>query len=215
MNTRFAAVLWDFGGVITSSPFEAFNRYEAAHGIPLDFIRTVNATDPENNAWALFESSQISADQFDSMFLAETRLAGYAIPGRIVIELLSGDVRPRMVDVLKRCKQHYRIACITNNVKAGTGPGMSRSAEQAARVQEAMALFDFVVESSKEGVRKPDPRIYRLACERLNVTPDRTVFLDDLGINLRSARELGMTTIKVTGEAQAIRDLSALLQIEL
>jgi putative hydrolase of the HAD superfamily len=214
MNTNIEAVLWDFGGVITSSPFEAFNRYEAAHGIPRDFIRGVNATNPEVNAWAQFESSRISADEFDALFLEETRRAGHAISGRIVIEMLSGDVRPRMVDVLARCKQHYRIACITNNVKSGEGPGMARSAEKAARVRQVMSLFDLVVESSKEGVRKPDPRIYTLACERLNVAPSRAVFLDDLGVNLKPARELGMTTIKVSNEARAIAELGAILELD-
>lgn len=215
MNPSFRAVLWDFGGVITTSPFEAFNRFEAAHGIPRDFIRTVNATNPETNAWAQFESSQITASQFDVAFESETRLAGHAIRGNTVIDMLSGNVRPRMVEVLKICKQHYRIACLTNNVKAGEGPGMARSVEKAARVKEVMALFDLVIESSKEGVRKPDPRFYLRACERLAIAPSQAVFLDDLGINLKSARELGMTTIKVTNEAQAITDLGQILELPL
>jgi putative hydrolase of the HAD superfamily len=213
MNSNFQAVLWDFGGVMTTSPFEAFNRYESAQGIPRDFIRGVNATNPESNAWAQFESSRISPEQFDVAFEIETRQAGHAIPGRIVIDMLSGDVRPRMVEVLKVCKQHYRVACLTNNVKSGEGPGMARTADKAARVKEVMALFDLVVESSKEGVRKPDPRFYRLACERLGVQPQQAVFLDDLGINLKSARELGMTTIKVNSQQQAIADLSKVLRI--
>jgi putative hydrolase of the HAD superfamily len=215
MNKSFSAVLWDFGGVITSSPFEAFNRYEAAHGILKDFIRGVNATNPEHNAWAQFESSRITADEFNAAFESETRAAGHAIPGRIVIDMLSGDVRPRMVEVLRKVKQHYRIACLTNNVKAGNGPGMARDADRAVRVQEAMALFDFVLESSKEGVRKPDPRFYLRACERLGVQASQCVFLDDLGINLKSAKELGMTTIKVASEAQAIADLERTLNLPL
>jgi putative hydrolase of the HAD superfamily len=215
MNKTIKAVLWDFGGVITSSPFEAFNRYEKEHGIPLDFIRGVNATNPETNAWAQFESSRVSAEDFDTLFERETRAAGHSIRGRTVIEMLSGDVRPRMVEVLKACRKHYRIACLTNNVKSGEGPGMSRNAESAARVREAMSLFEFVLESSKEGIRKPDPRFYQRACERLGVKPNETVFLDDLGINLKSARELGMTTIKVTSEAQAIKELSAVLELDL
>jgi putative hydrolase of the HAD superfamily len=213
MNPNFQAVLWDFGGVLTTSPFDAFNRYESAHGIPLDFIRRINATNPENNAWAKFESSQITPEQFDVLFASEAHAAGHAISGRTVIDMLSGDVRPRMVEALKICKQHYRVACLTNNVKSGEGPGMARSVEKAALIKDVMALFDLVVESSKEGVRKPDPRFYRLACERLGIEPQRAVFLDDLGINLKSARELGMTTIKVTSEAQALADLSRVLNL--
>jgi putative hydrolase of the HAD superfamily len=208
------AVLWDFGGVLTTSPFEAFNRYESERGLPRDFIRTINATDPEHNAWARFESSHITLSEFDTLFAAESEAAGHRIAGRDVIALLSGDIRPRMVEVLKRCKTRYRVGCITNNVKSGQGPGMASSGERAGRVSEVMALFDLVVESSVEGIRKPDPRIYRIACEGLGVAPERTVFLDDLGINLKPARNLGMRTIKVVDEDQAIEELSQLTGLE-
>ena len=214
MNSSFQAVLWDFGGVFTSSPFDAFNRYETQHGLPRDFIRGVNSVNPEFNAWAQFESSRLSPEEFDIAFEAETRAAGYAVPGSIVIGMLSGVIRPRMVEVLKICKRHYRVACLTNNVKAGEGPGMARSVEDAQRVREIMQLFDVVIESRNEGVRKPDPRFYRLACERLQIEPARAVFLDDLGINLKPARELGMQTIKVESESQAIAALSAILDLD-
>jgi putative hydrolase of the HAD superfamily len=209
------AVLWDFGGVLTTSPFEAFNRYECERGIPKDFIRTINATNPETNAWAQFESSQVDLARFDELFAAESEAAGHRIPGREVIELLSGDIRPRMVDVLRRIKGRYRVACITNNVKGGRGPGMATSGERAMRVAEVMALFDLVVESSVEGIRKPNPRIYQLTCERLGVHPERAVFLDDLGVNLKPARALGMHTIKVVSEDQAIAELAAVTGLEL
>ena len=146
------AILWDFGGVLTTSPFEAFNRYESENGLPTDFIRGINATNPEHNAWAKFESSQISIEDFDSAFAEESAAAGHRVPGRDVIALLSGDVRPRMVNVLKLCKEHYRVGCITNNVKSGQGPGMARDSAKAALVSEVMELFDMVVESSIEGM---------------------------------------------------------------
>lgn len=198
------AVLWDFGGVLTTSPFEAFNRFEAERGLPRDIIRTINATNPETNAWARFESSAISLTEFDSAFAEEAAARGHEVRGSEVVALLSGDVRQRMVEMLKLCKGSFSVACITNNVKSGQGPGMARDPERAAAVQAVMALFDLVVESSIEGIRKPDPAIYQLTCERLNVAPERTVFLDDLGINLKPARALGMRTIKVLNEAQAI-----------
>ncbi|MBX9605314.1 MAG: HAD-IA family hydrolase [Gammaproteobacteria bacterium] len=210
----FQAVLWDFGGVITTSPFDNFNRYEAAHGLPANFIRGVNALNHTDNAWAKFESSRCTVEEFDVLFAAETRAAGHEIRGRDVIGLLGGDVRPRMVKVLERCKQDYRVACLTNNAKAGQGTGMSSSDEQASHVREVMQLFDVVIESSKEGIRKPDPRIYQLACERVGVAPEAIVYLDDLGINLKPARELGMTTIKVMNEQQAIDDLARILGID-
>jgi len=211
----FKAVLWDFGGVITTSPFDAFNRYEAERGLPRDFIRQVNALNHEDNAWAKFESSRISVEEFDELFAAETTAAGHTVRGREVIPLLGGDVRPRMVEVLRRCKQHLRIACLTNNANAGQGTGMSSSDQQAGHVREVMKLFDFIIESSKEGIRKPDPRIYRLACERFGLHATEIVYLDDLGINLKPARELGMTTIKVVNEAQAIEELGRVLGLEM
>lgn len=209
------AVIWDFGGVITTSPFEAFNRYERERGLPRDFIRTINATNPEDNAWAKFESSHIGIDEFDELFARESETAGYRIPGNDVIALLSGDVRPRMLEVLQRCKAAYRIGCITNNVRSGQGPGMARTSERAGQVAEIMALFDLVVESSVEGIRKPNPRIYEIACERLGVAPEDTVFLDDLGINLKPARAMGMRTIKVVDEQQAIDELRELTGLDL
>ncbi|MGR9089432.1 MAG: HAD-IA family hydrolase, partial [Gammaproteobacteria bacterium] len=135
------AIVWDFGGVFTTSPFDAFNRFEEQQGLPRDFIRSVNAVNPTTNAWAQFESNQISLDEFDLAFERESRAVGHGIRGKAVIALLAGDVRPRMVDVLKRCKADYRVACITNNVKAGQGPTMADSPERAAAVLDVMALF--------------------------------------------------------------------------
>ncbi|PKP76575.1 MAG: HAD family hydrolase [Alphaproteobacteria bacterium HGW-Alphaproteobacteria-3] len=203
------AVIWDFGGVLTSSPFEAFNRYEAERGLAKDFIRSINAANPDTNAWALFERSECSLDEFDRLFADESEAKGARIPGRDIIELLSGDIRPEMVTALKRCKERAKVGCITNNVSAGTGAGMARSSEKAAAVQEIMSLFDHVIESSKAGIRKPDPRIYEMACEALGVSAAASVYLDDLGINLKPARALGMTTIKVMTPEQALRDLEA------
>lgn len=204
------AILWDFGGVFTTSPFEAFARFEAAHGLPKDFIRSINSTDPDTNAWARFESSEIDVDEFDDAFRLEAEARGHSVRGKDVLELLSGDFRPRMAAVLAECRRHYRVGCITNNMKkAGDGPAMAQDDDKARRAQEVMAMFEIVVESSVEGVRKPNPRIYQIACERLDVKPSETVFLDDLGINLKPARAMGMTTIKVVTETQAIDELAA------
>ena len=208
----FKAVIWDFGGVITSSPFEAFNRYEKANGLPEDFIRGINATNPDSNAWALFERSEIDAAQFDTQFLAEAEAKGHSVRGADVLALLAGDVRPEMVDLLDQLKvEGYRIACITNNVKTGSGAGMARTDDKAAQVAAVLARFEHVIESSEVGIRKPDPAIYLMACDKLGVTPADCIFLDDLGINLKPARALGMATIKVAAAAPAIEELSALL----
>ena len=203
------AILWDFGGVFTTSPFEAFARFERAHNLPNDFIRTINSTNPDTNAWAQFEASGIDAAEFDAAFRAEAEALGHRVDGKDVLELLSGEFRPRMAAALRECKKHYKVGCITNNMKkAGEGPAMAASDERAEKARQVMALFDIVVESSVEGVRKPNARIYQIACDRLGVTPDQAVFLDDLGINLKPARAMGMTTIKVVSEEQAIGELS-------
>ena len=204
------AILWDFGGVFTTSPFEAFARFEKARGLPKDFIRTINSTNPDANAWARFESSVTDADGFDDEFRKEAEALGHSVRGKDVLDLLSGDFRPRMIAALAECKKHYKVGCITNNMKkAGDGPAMATSDERAEQAAKVMAMFDVIVESSVEGVRKPQPRIYDIACERLGVVPERAVFLDDLGINLKPARAMGMTTIKVVTVEQAIGELAA------
>jgi|TARA_B110000240_G_scaffold126954_1_gene141277 putative hydrolase of the HAD superfamily len=210
-----SAVLWDFGGVITSSPFEAFNRYESTHKLPIDFIRSINATNPESNAWALLESSQISIREFDEKFATEARAKGHEVRGRDVLALLSGELRPEMVSALKIIKQHMKIGCITNNINTGEGASMAKDPARAAVMDNVLALFDVVIESSKVGIRKPDPRIYQLACNEIGVPPENAAFLDDLGVNLKPARKLGMSTIKVLSADQALTDLEALLQFSL
>jgi putative hydrolase of the HAD superfamily len=209
------AILFDFGGVITSSPFDAFNRFEAERGLPKDFLRSVNAAAPDHGAWALFERAEIDAAAFDRLFLAESGALGRPVRGAEVLPLLSGDLRPRMVEALEACRRAYKIGCITNNVPAGQGAGMSASAEKAGAIRDVLARFHHVIESSKIGIRKPDPRIYALMCEALDVEPQACVFLDDLGVNLKPARAMGMITIKVTSEAQALRDLAEIAGLPL
>jgi putative hydrolase of the HAD superfamily len=209
------AILWDFGGVILSSPFEAFNRYETEAGLPKDFIRGLNARNGDTNAWAKMERSEVSLEGFVTLFEEEARQNGHQVDGWRILQSLSGDIRPQMVEALRRCKQAFRVACITNNMKQGEGPGMARSADKAKAVAEIMTLFEHVVESSKLGMRKPDPRIYQHACDLLGVQPADCVYLDDLGINLKPARALGMRTIKVGDPDTAIDELQAMVGIPL
>ncbi len=212
---KIKAVIWDFGGVITTSPFEAFNRYERERALPLDFIRTVNATNPDHNAWALFERSEIDAAAFDVQFAHEARALGQDVRGADILPLLSGDIRPGMVAALKACKAVFSVGCITNNVSTGKGAGMAGSLDKAAAVANVMSLFDVVLESSKIGVRKPDPRIYQMMCDALDVSPDACVYLDDLGVNCKPAAQLGMQAIKVASEPQALAALQAIVKIDL
>jgi putative hydrolase of the HAD superfamily len=203
------AVIWDFGGVFTTSPFEAFNRYEAQRGVPKDLIRTVNATNPDSNAWALFERGEIDSRDFDRKFLEESTALGHPMRGAEVLPLLSGEVRPRMVEALIICKQRFKAGCITNNMIQGHGPAMAASPGHGSRANGIMRHFDAIIESSRAGVRKPDPKIYLMMCERLGVKARACVYLDDLGVNCKPAARLGMVAIKVVSEVQALADLES------
>jgi putative hydrolase of the HAD superfamily len=213
---RFSAVLWDFGGVLTTSPFEAFAAHEAARGLPRNFIRSVNAVNPHTNAWAQLERSEISGAEFDALFRAEALALGHDIRGAEVLPLLSGDIRPRMVAALDAVRAAgFKVGCITNNAPVGEGAGMAATPEKSVAVAQVLARFDHVIESSKIGLRKPDPRIYQLMCETLAVAPTACIYLDDLGINCKPAAALGMAAIKVSGEEQALEDLGRLLEMTL
>lgn len=192
-------VLFDFGGVILTSPFEAFARYEAERGLPPGFIRRVNATDPDTNAWARLERAEIDIDGFSETFARESAALGHEIPGEVILDLLVGDIRPAMVEAVRRCSERLKTGLLTNNVAAMTMDGP---------IGEILRMFDVIVESSRVGTRKPDLAFYELACDLLDIRPDEAVFLDDLGINLKPARAMGMTTIKVDDPAVAIAELS-------
>jgi putative hydrolase of the HAD superfamily len=208
----FQAVIFDFGGVITESPFEAFNKLESARGLPKDLIRRINTTNPHDNAWAKFERAEISPDAFDAAFAEEARAQGFELGGRDVIACLAGAIRPSMLEALRRISARFKTGCITNNVKSDNKHGGMWNNRS---VEEAMSLFQHIIESSKVGIRKPDPRIYRMMTDALAVEPQRCVYLDDLGINLKPAREMGMTTIKVESAAATIAALEGHLGLTL
>lgn len=206
------AVIFDFGGVLTSSPFEAFTRFETERGLPIDIIRRTNAANHLENAWAKFERAEVDIDTFDRLFATESLALGAEVRGRDVLPLLQGDLRPEMVEALKRIKAQFKTGCITNNLPANAIGSMTG---RSLYVAEVMVLFDHVIESAKIGLRKPDPRIYQLMVETLKIDPKNCVYLDDLGVNLKPAREMGMTTIKVTSGAQAIAGLEAATGLKL
>jgi putative hydrolase of the HAD superfamily len=202
------AAFFDFGGVILSSPFEAFNGFEDRNGLPRDFIRTINATNPDANAWARFERSEVAFDEFCDLFEAECREAGHEVAARELMPLLAGEIRPSMVEAVRRCRERLVTACLTNNwVSFDDFPADVRAGGR----DDALDLFHHVIESSRLGVRKPDPLFYELACELCQVEPTEVVFLDDLGVNLKPAAAMGMTTIKVVDPADALAQLEAVV----
>lgn len=198
-------VLFDFGGVLLTSPFDAFAAYEAEVDLPQGTVRRINSTNPDDNAWARFERRQVDAEQFGRLFEAEAAAQGYIVDAARILEGLHGTLRPTMVEALRRCSDRLRTGMLTNNIT----PIDSQPFSDA--VLEVVGLFDEVIQSSVEGCRKPEPRIYEIACERLGVEPVACVFLDDLGINLKPARAMGMTTIKVVDPEEAIGELEAVV----
>jgi putative hydrolase of the HAD superfamily len=202
----FEAVIWDFGGVLTSSPFEAFARFEAERGLPADIIRRTNAANHLENAWAKFERAEVDIETFDRLFAAESLALGAEVRGRDVLPLIAGDLRPEMVGALRRIKSKFKTGCITNNLPANA---IGSAGGRTLYIAEVMALFDHIIESAKIGLRKPAPQIYRMMVDALAVDPKRCIYLDDLGINLKPAREMGMTTIKVRDTKQALTELEA------
>ena len=211
-NNRFSSIFWDFGGVITSSPFEAFNTFEEDNDIPKDFIRKVNSTNPYENAWAQLEQSKISLKEFDSLFAIESKKLGKEIQGREVLSLLQGEIRPKIVQAIKKFKSlGFLQACLTNNFDSEDRDISALDDKNEERI-EIMQLFDFIIESKKVGVRKPNNEFYELALSETKDDTEKTIFLDDLGINLKPARELGMTTIKVMQPEDAIQEVRNLLK---
>ncbi len=200
------AVIWDFGGVLTTSPFEAFARFERERGLPADIIRRTNAANHLENAWAKFERAEVDIEAFDALFAAESLALCAEVRGKEVLPLLAGDLRPGMVEALKRIATTLKTGCITNNLPTNA---IGSAGGRTLYIAEVMTLFDHIIESAKIGLRKPDPRIYQMMVEALQVDPKACVYLDDLGINLKPARARGMTTIKVVSAAQAIRELEA------
>jgi len=210
---RVSAVVFDLGGVLTESPITQFTAYEREAGLPEGLIVRLNSTDPDTNAWARFERNELDVAGFSTAFEAEALAAGHRVEAARVLAALRGKLRPSMVEAVRRLRTAgLPLALLSNNVAP---------MERTGRLGELLELFDAVVESSVEGVRKPEPEIYRRALARLSeavgrdLAPSDCAYLDDLGINLKPARAMGMHTIKVVDPAVALDDLSALVGIEL
>ncbi|WP_411820000.1 HAD-IA family hydrolase [Hyphococcus formosus] len=211
----FKAVIFDFGGVFTTSPVQNFAVFERENNLPERFIGDVIKTNINENAWAKFERAEIDLDTFDGAFAEETRAAGFEIRGKTLVGLLSLTFNHNMIDALTRVKQRgLKTGCITNNLpKVGSNEMLAQN-ENRDILELIHKNFDAMIESAKAGVRKPEPRIYEMMCEMLSVDPEHCIFLDDLGVNLKPAREMGMTTIKVPFDdvSPAVTELDRLLQ---
>ncbi len=209
MSGTVSAVVFDLGGVITESPMIAFAAYEREAGLPEGLIRQLNSTDPDTNAWARFERNELDVAGFSEAFEAEAAALGHRLDAGRVLAALRGEVRPAMVEAIRRLRAHgLPLGMVSNNVSP---------MERGGRMDDILDMFDVIVESSIEGIRKPEPEIYQRALERLSEAVGRRIeaadcaYLDDLGINLKPARALGFSTIKVVDPDAAIAELSALV----
>ncbi len=148
------AVIWDFGGVLTTSPFDAFERFEIERGLPAGIIRRTNAANHWENAWAKFERAEVDLEAFDSLFAAESLVLGAEVRGKDVLPLLSGDLRPEMVEALRRVAAKFKTGCITNNLPANA---IGSLGGRSLYIAEVMALFNHVIESRQDRSAKARP----------------------------------------------------------
>ena len=213
---KIAAVVFDIGGVVQDSPLHAIARYERERGIEPNAINRVVVAAGEQGAWARLERGELTAQTFVEPFEADCRAHGIAIDGRYLMAKIAETSVPRpvMLEAIRRIRAAgLRVAALTNNWVADT-PRHGPDGAETARTR-LDPHFDVFVESAVVGLRKPDPRIYALLCEKLGLEPSCVAFLDDIGRNLKPARELGMATIKVDDPEQALRELGALLGLDL
>ena len=204
-------VLFDMGGVVMESPLHAIARYERAHGLPANAINRAIAAAGDGGAWARLERGELTDETFCAPFEADCRAHGMTVSGAAIMAAIAeaGVARPIMLEAIRRLRAHrLRVGALTNNWKK-SGP------EDDVIPHRLKSHFDVFIESRVVGLRKPDPRIYELACRELGVPPARTAFLDDIGANLKPARALGMTTIKVDDPRQALEELSRLVGVDL
>ena len=210
-----AGVVFDIGGVVQDSPLHAIARYEREHGVEPGAINRTVVEAGERGAWARLERGELTVAAFCEPFEAECRSRGAAVDARRLMAVIAeaGVPRPRMLEAIRRIRARgLRVAALTNNWMGDTPSGAAAPARGARALWER---FDVVVESAVVGLRKPDPRIYALVCEKLALAPARVAFLDDIGRNLKPARELGMATIKVDDPDAALRELGTLLGFDL
>jgi putative hydrolase of the HAD superfamily len=209
VTSQIAAVIFDLGGVVMDSPLHAIARYERDHGLAPNAINHAIVAAGDEGAWSRLERGELAVTDFFPAFEVDCRAHGVELSGSRVMAYIAeaAGPRPRMIEAIRRIRaEGLRVAALTNNWVTGEVP----RGRQALR-----ALFDVFVESSVVGLRKPDPRIYQLTCRELGVEPPRTAFLDDIGRNLKPARALGMTTIKVDDPEIALRELGAVLGLDL
>jgi putative hydrolase of the HAD superfamily len=207
----YRAVIFDLGGVVFPSPFEAFDAYEHDRGLPVGSVRALIRGSSETGAWAALERGELTMAQFHDALEAEAQLAGLALEAEGLMQRVASGfgARPAMVHAVQRIRDAgLATAALTNNWIGADG-------RRTVGTSAGTLAFDVVVESAVEGLRKPDPRIYELVLERVGAAAAEAVFLDDLGINLKPARAMGMATIKVVDPNDALQQLGDLLALDL
>lgn len=203
----YDAVIFDLGGVVFASPFQAFDEYGRRAGLPDGFVRALVRDSSETGAWAALERGELTVDEFRHALEQEAAARGHRIDAAALMGVVGEGLGPRTamlraIDAIRA--RGLRTAALTNNWLHADGGSSIAALDRAS-------LFDVVVESSVVGLRKPDPAIYELVLDRLDASAPRCVYLDDLGINLKPARAIGMTTIKVVDADAALAELEHVL----
>lgn len=204
-------IIFDFGGVITNSPIEGFKLLEEKHGYDKGIITNINMNNPDNNAWAKSERGEIDINTFLEEFEKEALSIGQKINAKEILQQLYGSLRKNMINKIKllSTSKKYKLICLTNVLK---GVDIFTPKERVEAVKDVMSYFDIIYESYKLNMRKPEIRIYQYILNEINIKPEETVFLDDLGMNLKPARQLGINTIKVINPKDAINELDQILE---
>ena len=195
------AVILDLGGVVLDSPLDAIAAFEDRIGIPAGTVNTLVAASGDTGSWARHERGEIARDVFLAEFAAEFVARGHDVDTPTLMGEIDASirVRPRVLRAVDRVRRAgFRLAALTNNWTPFGPDGLATH-------------FDTVVESVVEGTRKPEPRIYEICLERLGVRPEACIMLDDLGPNLKTARAMGMRTVKVTSEDHVLAVLDELV----
>ncbi len=203
----YRAVIFDLGGVVFPSPFEAFDVYDHDNDLKKGTVRALIRVSSESGAWASLERGELSMHAFTDALEAEALAAGFRLDARRLMGSIGSSLgpRPEMAHAIGCIRSRgLRTAALTNNWSDETRQPTPNGLHGAG-------LFDVIIESAVEGLRKPDPRIYALALARLAVLASEAVFLDDLGMNLKPAREMGMATIKVVDPDAALAALEVIL----
>jgi putative hydrolase of the HAD superfamily len=204
LNNSIKLVMWDYGGVLTESPIKKFNDFEAFFNLPTDSIIKINSNNKYNNAWAMLEKNLITVAEFSILFKKEAKKFGISeIEPFKLLECLDLKLNKNMVKLLEQVSHKYSCICLTNNFKQ----------KESKNFKSVKKNFFHIFESSKLSLRKPEKEIYFYILKKLEVKPNEVLFIDDLGVNLKPAQEIGFITYKHIDSKTTVEYIKSILKI--